>query len=205
MKPILIAVVGGSASGKTTLARDLAQALRPSANLLSQDAFYLDAAHLPPARRARLNFDHPRRIDWPLLSSVLDDALQGRPVSIPRYSFEAHARETATDRLSPKRFLIAEGLWLLARRDIRSRCALCVFVACPSSERLRRRLDRDTTERGRTRSQVLRQWRGHTEPGFHQFVAPQLNLAHEVLRSPVAAPQVADLARRIRTLAEHQP
>lgn len=205
MKPLLIAVVGGSASGKTTLARELARALEPNANLLSQDSFYLDAAHLSPARRERLNFDHPRRIDWPLLSSVLDEALQGRAVSIPRYSFEAHARETATDHLSPKRFLIAEGLWLLTRRDIRSRCAFGIYIVCPSSVRLRRRLARDTTERGRTQSQVLQQWRDHIEPGFYRFVAPQLFLAHEVLRFPVAASKIADLARRIQTLAEPQP
>jgi len=205
MKSLLIAVVGGSASGKTTLARDLVRALRPNANLLSQDAYYRDASHLTIARRARLNFDHPRRIDWPLLSRVLDDALQGRPVSIPRYSFEAHAREQATDRLLPKRFLVAEGLWLLARREIRSHCTFGIFITCPSSERLSRRLDRDIHERCRTRSQVLNQWRGQAKPGFRCFVTPQRELADDVVRSLITSGKVADVARHIRTLAEPLP
>ncbi len=119
--------------------------------------------------------------------------------------FERHAREKDTDRLPPAPVLVAEGLWLLSRRDIRARCNFGIFVTCPSSERLGRRLRRDTAERGRTRAQGLRQWRQQTEPGFRRFVAPQLDFAHAVVRSPVHPDQVANLARQIRTLAEHQP
>ncbi len=205
MKPILIAVVGGSASGKTTLAGDLARALRPHSVRVTQDSFYLDASHLTPARRDRLNFDHPRRIDWAMLVDALSQVLDGRAVSVPCYSFETHAREAKTERLEPKRFIIAEGLWLLRRREIRSRCALRIFVSCPSAKRLGRRLERDTTERGRTRTTILQQWHRQTEPGFHRFVAPQLPLADVVVRSPATPAQVANLAKRIRTLAENQP
>ncbi len=206
MKPLLIAVVGGSASGKTTLALDLIRALQPgSALLLSQDSFYRSAAHLPPARRDQLNFDHPRRIDWPLLSQAIHDVLARRAAAIPRYSFERHAREDASDVLPPCRFLVLEGLWLLRRRDIRSRCAYRIFVTCPSAERLQRRIRRDVADRGRDRKHVLRQWRTQSEPGFRRFVLPQRDHADVVVRSPVPPGVLSQLVGRIRSLSEEQP
>ncbi|MGE3310234.1 MAG: uridine kinase [Limisphaerales bacterium] len=200
MKPVLVAIVGGSASGKSTLARDLVRSLRPGSALISQDSFYRDASRVPASRRRRLNFDHPRRIDWPLLLDVLTRALDGRAVDVPRYSFEDHARESRTDRLKPSRFLVAEGLWLLRQREIRALCDLGIFVACPAPVRLARRIQRDTTERGRTRTEVLHQWSTQTQPGFRDWVAPQLRLADEIVRSPVPDDRVADLTRRIRSL-----
>lgn len=205
MKPILVAVVGGSASGKTTLACDLVQALHPDSTRISQDTFYLGANHLAPARRDRLNFDHPRRIDWPLLSRVLDDVLARRTTRLPRYNFEQHAREKGWDPLAPAPFVVLEGLWLLRRREIRARCALRIFVTCPAAERLRRRIRRDTTERGRSRAQVLQQWTQHTEPGFRRFVATQRRHAHIVVRSPVTPQQIDRLAHTVRALAETTP
>ncbi|MBL9127276.1 MAG: hypothetical protein JNL97_06505 [Verrucomicrobiales bacterium] len=201
MNALLVAVVGGSASGKTTLARSLVDALHPASAMVSLDAFYRCADHLSPARRDRLDFDNPRRIDWPLLSRVLDEALAGRPARVPRYSFERHAREPLQDTLPPSRYLVLEGLWVLRRREIRRRCALKVFVDCPEFERLRRRVRRDMAERGRTRSQVLRQWRDQSEPGFRRFVEPQRAHADRIVRSPVAPRRIDELVREIRALA----
>lgn len=203
--PVIVAVVGGSASGKSTLARHLAQALHPAATTLSLDAFYRCAGHLPPARRNRLNFDHPRRIDWPLLASVLDATLAGLTASVPRYSFEQHARESTPRPLHPAPFLVLEGLWLLRRRDIRSRCAYRIFLDCPHAERLRRRLRRDLAERGRSRTQILHQWRTQSEPGFHRFVAPQRRLADTVVRSPVSPRHLDRLVQTIQSLPGATP
>lgn len=205
MTPILIAIVGGSASGKTTFARDLALALEPNAALLSLDAFYCPTDHLSPHQRDRLNFDHPRRIDWPLLDQVLDAFCAGRPTAVPRYDFTRHNRVAVRDRLLPKPILVLEGLWLLRRRTIRSRCALRIFVNCPTSERLRRRLRRDLADRGRTRRQVLDQWKSQSEPGFRRFVAPQKHHADWVIGSPVPAPTVARLASNLRAIAHASP
>jgi len=205
MTPILIAIVGGSASGKTTFARDLALALKPNAALLSLDAFYWPTDHLTPRQRDRLNFDHPRRIDWPLLDEVLDAFAAGRPAAVPRYDFSKHNRLPVHDCLLPRTFLVLEGLWLLRRRTVRRRCALRIFVNCPSAQRLRRRLSRDLADRGRTRRQILDQWQHQAEPGFRRFVAPQKSHADCCIRSPVLAATVNRLAAQLRALAHASP
>ena len=59
MKGHLIAIVGGSGSGKSWLAQRLADQFGADAGLLSLDDFYCDLSHLSPEEREQTNFDHP--------------------------------------------------------------------------------------------------------------------------------------------------
>ena len=68
MKPLIIGVAGGTGSGKSTVARNVAAALgEASVAFLDMDAYYLDHAHLPLEERRALNWDHPNAFDWELL------------------------------------------------------------------------------------------------------------------------------------------
>src|SRR5512140_3253218 len=91
-RPLLVAIVGGSGSGKTWLARRLQRRLAPEAARVSLDDFYRDRSRLSPARRARLNFDHPRSIDWAEFERVLGRLSAGRSARVPRYDFRTHCR-----------------------------------------------------------------------------------------------------------------
>jgi len=58
--PFVVGIAGGSGSGKTALAEALGEGLRPArVAALAQDAYYRDRSALPPAARARLDFDAP--------------------------------------------------------------------------------------------------------------------------------------------------
>ncbi len=86
--PLLVAIVGGSGAGKSRLAGQLQNALGTRAARISLDDFYLDRSHLPPARRAKINFDLPRAIDWPCVDRVLRDCLAWRATRLPKYRFQ---------------------------------------------------------------------------------------------------------------------
>src|SRR5690242_20303132 len=92
LRPVLVAIVGGSGSGKTWLTPRLVQALAPHAIRLCLDDFYRDRSHLTLPQRCRLNFDHPRAIDWTRLEQVLRGLLAGRKVRVPCYDFTIHSR-----------------------------------------------------------------------------------------------------------------
>lgn len=199
--PLLVAVVGGSASGKSTLAHRLAAALAPEAAVVALDRFYRDLRHLPVSRRARVNFDHPSSIDWPLFESTLDTLLQEQAADLPVYDFETHARTDRVETQAPVRVLLLDGLWLPPRAAWRARIALRIFVACPARERLHRRILRDTRDRGRDAAEVRRRWREFVEPGFRRHIAPQARLADVILSSPFPAGAVRMLAGFLRRLA----
>ena len=164
---------------------------------LSLDDFYLDRSNLSLARRARLNFDHPRAIDWERLERVLEEFRAGKEAAAPRYDFATHSRRSGDARVPAARWMIVEGLWLFRRPELRARFALKVFIRMGRELGVERRVRRDVAERGRTEAQVMEQWTRHTEPMFAKFVAPQEKLADVVLEAPVSEEDASALAERL--------
>ena len=201
MRPVFIAVAGGSASGKTTLTNALVEALAPGARSLALDRYYRDLGHLALARRARVNFDRPERIDWELFLRTLEILGQGRSACVPIYDFQTHTRLEQEETFRPVSVVILDGLWVLRRPEVRRRCSLRIFVECPRQERLRRRVLRDVRERGRTRAEVVRRWREFVEPAYRRYVLPQAGRADVMVRSPWMEESVVRLAERIRAMA----
>jgi uridine kinase len=197
-RPLIVAIVGGSGAGKSWLADKLTAALAPDAAGLSLDDFYRDRSHLSEARRARLNFDHPRAIDWAALEKALRRCLAGFPTALPCYDFASHCRLRKVRILKPKPIVIVEGLWLLRRPAIRRLFGFRVFLECPVRIRLRRRLDRDRRSRGRTGSSVKNQFWSTVEPMHERHVAPQSKFADLVLSGRPSSRDVARLARLLR-------
>lgn len=179
--PILVAIVGGSGSGKSWLADRLQQALGDDASRLSLDDFYRDRSHLPPARRAELNFDHPLAIDWAALETTLRQCAQGRQASVPVYDFHTHTRAARPRDFTPGRLVLFDGLWLLRRPSVRRFFDYSIFLDCPAPLRLSRRLARDCAERGRSRASVARQFATTVEPMHVKYVEGQRKWADRVL------------------------
>jgi len=201
--PKIVGISGGSCAGKTWLADRLLTAFEGHAARLSLDDFYLDRSHLPPSRRARLNFDHPRAIDWQRFEAGLSDFAKGVPTSVPRYDFATHARLNGEVRLGPAPFLLVEGLWLFRRPQVRKFFDLKIFIRSSDALFTERRLHRDTTERGRTRDQVLDQLSRFTLPMAERFVAPQMKWADIVLDAPITEKQFLNIVNRIEALQNH--
>jgi uridine kinase len=198
--PLLVAIVGGSGSGKTWLAAALQAALAPKAARLSLDDFYLDHSRLSPARCAKLNFDHPRAIDWPGFEQVLLQLLAVRPARLPCYDFKTHCRLPSIRLLKPKPLILVDGLWLLRRPSLRRLFTLSIFLDCPARTRLRRRLARDLRSRGRTRASIREQFRTTVEPMHRRYVAPQARRADIVLAGHFGRRDIKKLKARLRAL-----
>ncbi len=170
MKPFFIGVAGLSGSGKTALARKLAPHLE--AEVITLDAYYHPQSHLALADRAHLNFDHPDALDWTLLSSHLASLTRGESIDEPLYRFDQHTRAASTRRIDPKPIVIVEGILALHHAGVRHHLDLAVFVTTREEECLRRRLERDIAERGRTRESVLEQYYRTVWPMAMEYVLP---------------------------------
>ena len=196
----LVAIAGGSGSGKTWLAAALRRRLRGTAALLSIDDFYRDLAHLPPNRRTRVNFDSPAAIDWAAFESALRAIADGGAPELPLYDFSRHTRAEQVRRWQPRGIVIIEGLWPWVRGRLRGMFALRLYRATDTDLRFARRLHRDVRERGRRANDITRQWRAQVEPMFTRHVAPQRRHAHAVLGAKLTAAEIDRWAHRIREL-----
>ena len=172
MRPFLVGVAGGTASGKTTITRRAAAAL--GAPVLTHDRYYLDA----PNPRGH-DFDRPESLETPLLVAHVAALARGEAVDVPVYAFATHSRQTETERIEPAPVIFVEGILVLAEPalvfDLR------VFVHADDDLRLARRIRRDVAERGRTWDDVLRQWFETVRPAHVKHVAPSAATAHLVL------------------------
>jgi uridine kinase len=177
VKATLIAITGGSGSGKSWLARRLKRRLGALAGILSLDDFYHDLSFLPLRARHRVNFDDPDAIEWSHFRDCLRRLQRGETVALPRYDFATHTRLARPRLWRPRPIVLLDGLWLLHRSELRSFYDLSLFCACPPEVRLERRLARDQRERGRSRASVLRQFREQVAPLHERFVEPQRHYA----------------------------
>ncbi|WVR09380.1 uridine kinase [Kwoniella sp. DSM 27419] len=172
----VIGIAGGSASGKTSVARAILSALNyiPTVLILSQDSFY--CAHSPEeielAFKNDLDLDHPDSIDTPLFVKCLQDLKQGRATEIPVYSFVHHQRMPEKKYIYGASVIIVEGIMALQSPELRSLYDLKVFVNCDSDLMLARRIKRDVKERGRDVDGILDQYLRFVKSSYDNFVQP---------------------------------
>src|SRR5690606_5702417 len=100
-------VAGGTGSGKTTVALKILERVGfDRVAYLPHDAYYRDASHLPPAERARLNFDHPDSLDNDLMAEHMRRLRASQAVEIPVYDFKTHSRLPETRRVEPQPIIL---------------------------------------------------------------------------------------------------
>ena len=156
--PVVIGVAGGSGSGKTTVVRRIVESLGPEqVTLLEHDRYYRDRSALRLEERAALNYDHPDALDTDLLVRHVEELRAGRSVEVPTYDFTRYVRLGVTERALPRAAIIIEGILIFSDASLRSLMDVKVFVDADADTRLIRRLQRDTTERGRTVQSVIDQ------------------------------------------------
>jgi uridine kinase len=192
-KSKLVAIAGGSGAGKSWLAGQLHHLLGEKAGRLSLDSFYRDWSHLPPSRRAQVNFDDPKAIEWPLVERALQNCAAGRAATVPRYDFRTHCRTNGAETVPPRPVMLVEGLWLLRRPAVRRAFDLKIFIECPEKLRLQRRLARDKAERSRSPAGIRRQFKTTVAPMHRRHVAPQVRWADVVLHQPYGEADIRQL------------
>uniref|UniRef100_A0A8C9T522 Uridine-cytidine kinase n=1 Tax=Scleropages formosus TaxID=113540 RepID=A0A8C9T522_SCLFO len=180
----VIGLCGGSASGKTTVANKIIEALDvPWVVLLSMDSFYkvLSKEEQELAARNEYNFDHPDAFDFELLVIVLRKLKKGKSVKVPVYDFTTHSRRKEWKTVYGANVVIFEGILAFANKELLKLLDMKVFVDTDSDIRLVRRLKRDISERGRDIAGVIKQYNKFVKPSFEQYIEPTVQVADIVV------------------------
>lgn len=175
---IIIGIAGGTGSGKTTVVKKIMETI-PSGSVavLGQDSYYKDNSHLSFEERQKINYDHPRSIDFELLIQHIKDLKNGKAIHEPVYSYLTHARTEDYVVIHPKDVVIVEGILVFTNEDLRNLCDIKIFVHADADERLIRRMKRDITERGRDIQEVLNRYESMLKPMHNQFIEPTMKYA----------------------------
>jgi uridine kinase len=177
-----IGIAGGTGAGKTTVAREISDAVSAAEEAedgetgaltrIPLDNYYEDLSHLEMEEREEVNYDHPSAFEWELVHDHLEALLLGQTIEMPQYDFEVHNREDETVTVEPSEVIVLEGIFALYEDDIQEKLDLCVYVETDADVRILRRIRRDVIERGRELEGVIDQYLSTVKPMHEQFVEP---------------------------------
>lgn len=177
-KPHIVAVAGGSCSGKTTMVNTLHRLLGEKyCSVLFQDSYYLGLSHIT-------NYDHPDAIDFELMRDHLALLKEGSAIEMPTYDFATHTRKKETVQLDAKPIILVDGILILASPYLKDSFDIKVFVECDEEARRSRRTSRDVAERGRTHEDTLHQFNSQVVPAHNMFVEPSKIHADYICKQP---------------------
>lgn len=181
-QPIILGVAGGSGSGKTTIVREIVQALGPDViSVIHHDSYYCDRSSVPAEERKSLNYDHPDALETRLLVRHLEELRAGRAVEVPVYDFSTHTRTERVEHVHPRPIVIVEGILILAERALRELMDIRVFVRTDADLRVIRRIERDVAQRERSLESVVEQYVKTVRPMHLEFVEPSERWAHVII------------------------
>lgn len=206
MKPVIIAVAGGSASGKTTVVNEILSKLDlQSVAIIKHDDYYKAQHSLSFEDRKAVNYDHPSSLDNDLLVSHIETLLKGQAISKPIYNFESYDRTTETETVEPRKVIILEGILILTDERIRNLADIKLFVELDDDTRFIRRLERDIKERGRTVESVISQYVNTVKPMHHKYVKPTKRYADVIIPNDYKHGVAVDIiVARIQKILEAQ-
>lgn len=182
MSPVVIAIAGGTGSGKTTVANVILNRVGSDRiAYIPHDAYYRELGALPHMQRMMINFDHPDSLETDLMIQHIQQLKAGLAIDLPIYDFTTHTRTKESIRVFPQRVILVEGILIFAEPRLRELFDIKIFVDTDADIRFIRRLERDIRERGRTAQSVIEQYLNTVRPMHLEFVEPSKRYADVII------------------------
>lgn len=193
----IIAVAGGSASGKSSIVKHIDEYFKDDLIVIGHDNYYKAHDDISFDQRAKLNYDYPGAFDNDLFYEDLKKLQKGNSIEMPTYDYTVHTRSKETVTINPTKIILIEGILVLEDKRIREITDTKVFIDADSDVRLQRRILRDTKERGRSLDSVLEQFIKQVKPMHEKYVEPTKKYADMII------PRGAKNTKGIEILIRH--
>lgn len=182
--PLIVSVAGESGSGKSTIAKFLAnrlQSLYPhlKIRILTMDDYYLGQEFVKDG-----NFDDPNIIDQEKLKFNLFSVKCGKPSLKPVYEEKARKMKKDAEVLEPPDILILDGLWAL-KPEFRRFADLGIYVETDPHTNLLRRIARDVSRWGWTPAETIERCSKTVDPMARIHIKPTRFNAHLIIGNPL--------------------
>lgn len=193
----IIAVAGGSASGKSSIVKYVDDLFKEELTVIGHDKYYKAHDDISFEERAKLNYDYPGAFDNELFYEDLLRLQAGKSISMPSYDYTKYTRSSQTIAIKPTKIILIEGILVLEDKRIRDITDTKVFIDADSDVRLQRRILRDAKERGRSLDSVLEQYIKQVKPMHEKYVEPTKKYADIII------PRGAKNTKGIEILTKH--
>lgn len=178
---LIIGIAGGSGSGKSTIARLIAEKFGDDVTVIRHDDYYKAQHDLTLEERARQNYDCPEAFDTTLMVQHIRALREGEGIDCPIYDYMIHDRVAETRRIEPHPVLLIDGFLVLADARLRDLMDIRIFVDTDADIRILRRIRRDVNKRQRTLESVMEQYLATVKPMHEMYVEPSKKYADIII------------------------
>jgi len=173
VKPFIVGITGGSASGKTRFLKSLIKHFdTDEICLVSQDNYYKDRHLQPKDENGVENFDTPQSIEFDDYAADISKLKEGETVTRKEYTFNNPNVAPSMLTFNPAKVIVVEGLFVFYFPELTKLLDLKVFIDAKDYVKLKRRILRDNSERGYDLDDVLYRYEKHVAPTYEKYIAP---------------------------------
>ena len=183
-KPLLVSIIGGSGSGKSTIIEELKHAFSgiiPA--ILSMDNYYLPKSQQLKDKKGIWNFDLPTAFDLERWERDVKAMLEGKDIELKEYMFENFDQEPQFFKVKSSQLIFIEGIFVLHHKPVAELVDYKIYVHADKKTRLGRRLERDSNSRGIEKDIILHQWNDHVKPAHKVHVKVHRKNANIVINN----------------------
>ncbi len=177
---IVVAIAGGSASGKSKIAKSIKNSFPEKSIILSTDDYYKNREFIKKEAEEGnyINLDQPEAVNLDLFKNHLQSLKENKKIIKPIYSMTGE--ENREETLSPSKIIIIEGLFTLNEK-LKDEADIKIFVKTNSRGRLIRRVTRDVKERKRDPKKVIKYFFEVANPMHQKYIEPTKKYADVII------------------------
>ena len=180
--PVLITIAGGSSSGKTTVAKMIAEKCDSSKVVfLKMDNYYRDFSSLSLLEKEKINFDNSLSVDFKLLYNHVTSLLAGKDIYEPVYDHQNYFRKKEKNKKQTNKVVILEGLFAFYFEEIKKLSSLNIFVETSSDLRVIRRIERDMELYKRPLKKIISNYINVVRPMHNTFIEKSKEFADIII------------------------
>lgn len=181
---IVIGISGGSGSGKTCFVRDLtARFCNGEVCFLHQDNYYKPIEQQKKDKEGIENFDLPDSLYLDKFAEDIQKLKNGETVVLTEYTFNNETTESKEITIKPAKVIIAEGLFLFHHKAIKDQLDLSIIIHADDSNRIIRRIKRDSNERNYPVEDVMYRYENHVMPSYRRYIQPYVTEVNMVINN----------------------
>ena len=89
---IIVGVAGGTASGKSTVVKEIRRRFGKDVEVIMHDSYYNDQAEMPMEERYHQNYDHPNAYETERMAEDIRKLKEGKEICRPEYDYTLYTR-----------------------------------------------------------------------------------------------------------------